>query len=64
MDENIVETLSNQYTINDKYNCKAMPWTSSEAVSFLFRKLVLWDLEQIEFVNTIVVALQLSLPSW
>ena len=61
MDENIVETLSNQYTINDKCNCKAMPWTSSEAVGFLFRKFVFWDLFQIEFVNSIVVALRLSL---
>ena len=57
MDENIVETLSNQYTINDKCNCKAMPWTSSEAVGFLFRKFVFLDLFQIEFVNSIVVAL-------
>ena len=61
MDENIVETLSNLHTINDKYNCKAMPWTSSEAVGFLFRKFVFWDLEEIEFVNSIVVALRLSL---
>ena len=45
MDEKIVETLSNQYTINDKYNCKAMPWTSSEAVGFLFKKFVLGDCE-------------------
>ena len=28
---------------------------------FLFRKFVFWDLEQIEFVNSIVVALRLSL---
>ena len=33
----------------------------SEAVGFLFRKFVFWDLEQIEFVNSIVVALRLSL---
>ena len=61
MDEKIVETLGNQYTINDKYNCKAMPRTLSEAVGFLFRQFVFWDLERIEFVNSIVVASQLSL---
>ena len=38
-----------------------MLWTSSVPVGFLFRKFVFWDLEQIEFVNSIVVALRLSL---
>ena len=61
MDEKIVETLGNQYTINNKYNCQAMPRTLSEAVGFLFRQFVFWDLERIEFVNSIVVASQLSL---
>ena len=53
MDKKIVETLGNQYTIDNWYNCKGM---LSEAVVF-FRKFVFWDLEQIEFVNSIVVAL-------
>ena len=38
-----------------------MSWTSSEAVGFLFWKFVFWDLEEIEFFNSIVVALGLSL---
>ena len=57
MDEKIVETLGNQYKIDNTYNCKAMSCTASETVGFLFRKFVFWDLEQIEFVNSIVVAL-------
>ena len=34
-----------------------MSWTASEKIGFLFRKFVFWDLEEIEFVNSIVVAL-------
>ena len=55
MDEKIVETLGNQYKIDNTY--KAMSSTASETVGILFRKFVFWDLEQIEFVNSIVVAL-------
>ena len=61
MDKKIVETLGNQNKIVNTYNCKAMSWTSSEAVGFLFRNFVFWDLEEIEIVNSIVVALRPSL---
>ena len=45
MDKKIVETLGNQYKIDNTYNCKAMSWTASETVGFLFRQFVFWDCE-------------------
>ena len=41
----VVETLVNQYKIDNTYNCKAMSWTTSGTVGFLFRQFVFGDCE-------------------